>query len=288
MKIDSIKIEQYGSGKRELDFFLQEAEPGTISCKKHIHSTVELLYINEGDYHVTLDDEEFDVSAGDLVLFTSNAIHHVTAGVSEKNSYYVMKIPQTLLFSLAERESAYEYVMRFAIKRSDSRYLWRRSELSGTRMEKTLQGLVTEFKSDGYAKDLSLHIGMASLLVEILRDTPPKNEATSKRSLEQILRVMDHVRTHYAEDIDERELAAGVGMSYSYFSRSFKRVTGLSLREYLNRTRIARADQMLFNGDSSISEIATLCGYNSVSYFISVYKKQIGKPPKRILKSKEK
>lgn len=284
MKIDRIRIEPIDESN-EIQFFLQEVEPRTISCTKHIHSTIELLYVKEGNYHVCLDDEKFDIFEGDLALFTSNAIHHVTSGDEPRNAYYVMKIPQSLLFSLAPREAAYEYVMRFAVKKSGRRHLWRREELIGSRIKSVLDGLVEEFNEQRYATELYLTVRMAALLVEILCEAPPSSDTASHRSTADIYRVMEHIRKHYAEDIDERELAAGIGMSYSYFSRSWKRVTGISLREYLNRTRVAHAKQLLFKGELSVSEVATLCGYNSVSYFISVYKRITGITPKSALKS---
>ena len=283
MRIDGIRIEHI-DGTNEIQFFLQEVEPRTISCTKHIHSTIELLYVKEGNYHVSLDDEKFDIFEGDLALFTSNAIHHVTSGDEPRNAYYVMKIPQSLLFSLAPREAAYEYVMRFAMRRSGERYLWRRGELLGSRIKSALDSLVSEFEERRYASELSLTVRMAALLVEILREAPPSSDTASHRSVADIYRVMEHIRKHYADDIDERELAAGIGMSYSYFSRSWKRVTGISLREYLNRTRVAHAEQLLFKGDLSVSEVAALCGYNSVSYFISVYRRIAGVTPKHALK----
>ena len=90
---------------------------------------------------------------------------------------------------------------------------------------------------------------------------------------------MVYVRNHYAEDMDERELAKSLGMSYSYFSRSFRRVTGMTFKQYLNRTRVNQAEKMLCRGSASVSEVATRCGYNSISYFISVYKSITGKTP---------
>ena len=92
---------------------------------------------------------------------------------------------------------------------------------------------------------------------------------------------------HFSEDIDEKKLASSFGMSYSYFSRSFKKVTGMTFKNYLNRTRISKAEQLLFESGGSISETAIACGYNSISYFISVYRQITGKTPYRALKERK-
>ena len=285
MKIEKIRIEK-NERTKETEFFFQSAAAQEVSCKAHIHSTIELLYVKEGRYHVTADGAEYTIFAGDLTMFSSNTIHHVRAGDDERNSYYVMKIPPTVFLEVLPRESASEYVMRFALKRPEFRYLWRASELAGTRMLEIIERLISEYYDQRYACDISIALGIASLLVEILREEQPISQLTCVDSAESILSVMEHVRNHYAEDMDERELSASIGTSYSYFSRSFKRVTRISFREYLNRTRIARAEQLILKSDKPISEIASECGYNSISYFISVYKRITGKTPTASLKSR--
>jgi len=74
-------------------------------------------------------------------------------------------------------------------------------------------------------------------------------------------------------------LPAMAYMSYSYFSRCFYRITGKSFKEYLNLTRINRAEKAILTTDKSVTEIAGDCGFNSVSYFISTYKKLKGVTP---------
>jgi len=97
---------------------------------------------------------------------------------------------------------------------------------------------------------------------------------------------MNYIQEKFAEDFDEKELAKSYGMSYSHFSRSFKMVTGMTFKNYLNRTRIRKAEQMLVLNSCSVSEAAITCGYNSISYFIKVYRTVTGKTPYKVLKSK--
>ena len=68
-------------------------------------------------------------------------------------------------------------------------------------------------------------------------------------------------------------------MSYSYFSRSFRAITGKNFKEYLNQIRVAHAEKALLTTDRSVTEVANHCGYDNVSYFISVYKHLKGETP---------
>ena len=143
-----------------------------------------------------------------------------------------------------------------------------------------LQSLIAEHEGKKYASQVATKLKIMELLVEILRsDSPAEEKAPHNQTAALIYNTMVYVRNHYAEDMDERELAKSLGMSYSYFSRSFKRVTGMTFKQYLNRTRVNQAEKMLCRGSVSVSEVATRCGYNSISYFISVYKNITGKTP---------
>ena len=121
------------------------------------------------------------------------------------------------------------------------------------------------------------------LLIAILRTDTTNRPSTNDQTSKPIYSAMCHVQEKYADEIDEKEPSKSYGMSYSYFSRSFKRVTGMTFRDHLNRTRISNAERFFQNG-CSVSEAATACGYNSISYFISVYRSITGNTPYKALK----
>lgn len=62
-------------------------------------------------------------------------------------------------------------------------------------------------------------------------------------------------------------LAAASRLSAGQFCRLFRRLTGCTPFAYLNRCRILKSCGYLTNTDKKIAEIATLCGYNTISYF---------------------
>ena len=262
------------------EFFLQATPPENIACAAHVHKAVELLYVKSGSYSLLLDGVEYEIGEGDLVLFCSNAIHHVFTKNLPRNEYYVIKISPAFFLQFSTQEEGAEYVMRFAINRKGSKCIWTREELAGTPLLSALQSLIAEHEEKKYASGVATKLKIMELLVEILRSDSPANEKTPhNQTAALIYNTMVFVRNHYAEDMDERELARSLGMSYSYFSRSFKRVTGMTFKQYLNRTRVNQAEKMLCRGGASVSEVATRCGYNSISYFISVYKSITGKTP---------
>ena len=280
MNINNIHVELPQIVGDGTEFFLQATPPENVACAAHVHKAVELLYVKSGSYTVVLDGIEYEIGKGDLMLFCSNAIHHVFTKNLPENEYYVIKISPAFFLQFSTQEEGAEYVMRFAINRKGSKSIWRREELEGTPLFSALQSLIIEHEGRKYASQVAIKLKIMELLVEILRSDSPADEKTPhNQTAALIYNTMVYVRNHYAEDMDERELARDLGMSYSYFSRSFKRVTGMTFKQYLNRTRVNQAEKMLCRGSASVSEVATRCGYNSISYFISVYKNITGKTP---------
>ena len=280
MKQQAVFIEPPKAPGEEMEFFAQSNVSYTVACQAHIHSAVELLYVKEGRYRVLLDDSEYVLGEGDLILFCSNAIHHVETLGEAKNTYYVIKAsPLSFVNFLGCGAGC---IMRFAIHRQQSRCFWSRKDLAGSEIELILKGLLREHEQKAFASEVAVTLKIMELMLAIAREdadeaTPP-DDALSER----IYRAMRYVQTHFAEDVDEKRLASELGMSYSYFSRSFKLVTGMTFKAYLNRTRVNKAEQLLFLGRHTVSEVAISCGYNSVSYFISVFRAVKGRTPYKL------
>ena len=277
MKKTEIRIESPRSLGDEIEFFVQSSDAGKASCSLHIHSAIELLYVKEGSYKVYLNDDPLIIEQGDLVLFCSNTMHHVVAGPSPKNSYYVVKIAPSFFINFSKNGT--DYIMRFAIDKKGKKNLWKSEELAGSDIKNILDQLIEEYELQKYASDVILKLKVTELMVAILRNDPFSQTAEAHRSIKIIYSIINHVQTNYAEDIDEKKLAADHGISYSYFSRTFKAVTGMTFKCFLNRTRINKAEQLLLLKESTISEVASACGYNSISYFIKVFRSIKGISP---------
>lgn len=87
------------------------------------------------------------------------------------------------------------------------------------------------------------------------------------------------IQENYMKDLTREDVAASVFLTSDYFSKVFKNETGLTIREYLNEWRINQAKQLLVESSKSISVIAMETGFDSMSYFSTVFKKLTGETP---------
>ncbi len=88
-----------------------------------------------------------------------------------------------------------------------------------------------------------------------------------------------YIETNFDSQLNLAEVAGKVGLSSSYFSRSFKKKFGISFSDYLNQLRLDKARRLLRNSRKNISEIAAETGYNDSNYFSKVFKKETGLAP---------
>jgi AraC-like DNA-binding protein len=74
------------------------------------------------------------------------------------------------------------------------------------------------------------------------------------------------VRDH-AQPLSAAELAAELGMSESRFSRFFRRGTGNSFTDFVNRIRVGHACHLLMETDRLVTHICYEVGFNNVANF---------------------
>ncbi len=88
-----------------------------------------------------------------------------------------------------------------------------------------------------------------------------------------------------AEELSLNSIAGLLNVSSSYFSTLFKKETGITLTEYINKRRIKHAKYLLESTKLQIQTIAQHCGIVDVHYFSKVFKKMTGMTPKEYRQS---
>jgi AraC-like DNA-binding protein len=85
--------------------------------------------------------------------------------------------------------------------------------------------------------------------------------------VDQINTIVDRITSNLAEPIVMADIATELGMSESRFSRFFKRSTGNSFTDFVNRVRINSACHLLMQTDHYVTDICYQVGFNNVANF---------------------
>lgn len=89
--------------------------------------------------------------------------------------------------------------------------------------------------------------------------------------------------TRFDQPITIKELSRKVAMNECYLKKGFKALTGKTIHEYQQELRIAKAKELLKAQDHSVSDVANLLGFSSISHFSTAFKKATGMKPCELL-----
>jgi len=100
----------------------------------------------------------------------------------------------------------------------------------------------------------------------------------------QIVHAVDYIICHLHSRIYLDEVAEYLKISAAHISRLFKKETGISFGDYVNKLKIEEATSLLLYTQYSDIDISNLLGFSSQSYFIKIFRKFTGTTPKKYKK----
>lgn len=106
-----------------------------------------------------------------------------------------------------------------------------------------------------------------------------KNHSMKGYSL-LIQKVITQIDSDLTADLSLNAMATSLGVNPSYLSSQFKKETGSTLTDYVNRRKMDHAILLLNSTPLQIQTIALHCGIPDVNYFTKLFKKYIQKTPK--------
>ena len=94
-----------------------------------------------------------------------------------------------------------------------------------------------------------------------------------------IVKAEEYIHTHFKEPITLETLAQHLNLNKSYLCTIFKKATKDSFCNYMSKVRIEESKRLLLNTNASMIDIALSVGFNSASYFNTIFKKVEGMTP---------
>ena len=128
-----------------------------------------------------------------------------------------------------------------------------------------------------YGDNLSMALMLA---LSRLSGSAERSVKTGRLAPWQIRRVTDYFSAHLADDIQLQTVSDLVNLSRSYFSRAFKLSTGRAPHQWLLQARIAKAKQLLLEGDLPLARIAVELGFADQAHFTRTFGRVAGQSPR--------
>jgi len=116
---------------------------------------------------------------------------------------------------------------------------------------------------------------------EILGECDLNNQVYSK----VIDAALSYIATNYMNEISLETVAKNVSLHPARLSRLFSQYTNCNFREYINRLRITKAQQLLLDPYKNIATVCCEVGFSDQSHFDKVFKTIVGETPSHFRKN---
>ena len=110
-----------------------------------------------------------------------------------------------------------------------------------------------------------------------------KYNREERKFLLECRRIIDECMTD--DDFGIEMLASRLAMSHSSLYKKIRRLTGMSLIEFINDYRIFKAVELFRNGNVNVQAVAAQCGFRDIKTFRETFKRKMNMPPKQFITS---
>ncbi len=234
-----------------------------IHAKRNLDDAVLILGF-DGECPITQDGKETILKKGDYRILFPN-ITHCGSGIAKSGqSHFWCHFNLPKEYIVAEETKAEEFRQRGYIVIPEYGFLKDYSKffvLFSQLIDSTENEISNQVIRESYLK---------ILLCSICDNFVLQTQVGSQRVTAKL---QEWVRFKNYKNVTVSEAARELGYNANYLSRVIKLESGLTPVEFINKTRVKAAKNLLINSNMKVSDIADICGFSDEKYFFKVFKK---------------
>ncbi|WP_312649541.1 AraC family transcriptional regulator [Proteiniclasticum sp.] len=236
----------------------------------HSHPFTELFYVVSGSGNFLIEGETYHVMQDDLVIVNANVQHTESSKDSNPLEYIVLGIEGLSL--LLEPEHKDDQISEYY---SIHNYRKSREEILHF-----LDLLLHEVENRSDFYDTICQNLLNILILNVIRRSKSNLViSTQKNATKECTYIRNYIDIHYASPITLDLLANETYLDKFYLIHVFKKQYDISPINYLIEKRIEESINLLENTNYSVSNISSIVGFNSQSYYSQIFKRKTGLTP---------
>jgi AraC-like DNA-binding protein len=242
----------------------------------HTHDSYEIYYLLDGERHYFIKDRTYRVRRGDLVLIPAGELHQTLQAADGAHERILINFRAGFIRPFQDEELNYDAVFR----RCPVLALNAREQMT---VEGLLQRMLDEDRLRPQGWRLQLRLSLAELLLFLCRkcgSAPAEPAEHPNPTFRKVSEIARYIGDHYGEPLSLESLSSLFHISPYYLSRTFKKVTGFGLVEYMHWVRVKEAQRLLRTTSLPITEVSMRSGFDSITHFGRVFKELCGMPPR--------
>lgn len=135
-------------------------------------------------------------------------------------------------------------------------------------------------KTDSPVKNMKASRMTYEVLMDLLEFTSGRTDNSLAYKYNRLKPLLNYIEDSYDKPLTLTELARIAMITPQHLCHSFKEITNHTLTEYINLTRIKKSKELIIqNKNMQIKEIAGIVGFQDVSYFCAIFRKNENMSP---------
>ena len=225
------------------------------------HEDLEIQACTRGSGTVLLDGKAHSFSAGDVIVINPETVHYTFTDGSFRYDCLILRR---------------EFGQRMGVGGGEQRF-------SARPDDPELFDLMGQIRSVYRGRSDPLRVArLNELILRLLIRLAEKHTVSvfpgGERTPECVRGAVRYLREHYAEKITLDDVAGALYTDKYALCRVFRKYTGQTVVEALNRYRCRRAEELLEEG-ATVAEAAQACGFEHPAYFTKLFKRYVGTLP---------
>lgn len=239
----------------------------------HWHQCVEILSVSQGVGIALMEHQQYTVKPRRIFIFPPGKLHKVFVEQNARNIYH----RTTLHFNAPQIE---QYLRDFPRQQMLLRQLCARGEKARVfdvgDVQPVIETLLSRFEEQIKSQTFSIS-DSAFLVMQLISLLPHQAQATGQNTFS--VSIIRWIETHFHQRCSLEDIASEMGCSRGHASRRFHEETGGTIQEYLMMRRIRQACELLLHTNGSVRDIAAQVGFSEYAWFITSFRKNMGKTP---------
>lgn len=270
---------------RNLVTFFYREMPKDYFFEGERHDFWEIVYVDKGEWDVTIDGTPYFLEQGDLVFYGPNEFHR--GGAASKSS------PNVIIITFECSSPAMSYFADNPVCRLDEKERGIFSSLVKAGLESFDPPIDSpkmrrlQRREDApFGSEQLIRNHLENLLIHLIRRrhvpiASEKPASTVKENKDNMIaaEVTEYLKANMSVDFTVDELCRRFQLSRTQLKTAFRNHSGQGVLETFNQLKIDRAKELIRDERLNYTEIAELLGYSSIHYFSRQFKKLTNMTP---------
>lgn len=233
----------------------------------HWHSEIEIVYTFKGHAKHYVDGVCHEAAPDTILIINSESVHNI---VPDNSAYEEARVVAIVLIV------SYEFLQNI-LPDMDKLCFVNNTNLNMKEIKKIMIEISKFADMEQTKYDYLFIKGLVYKLFYWLSKDGLKQRdiilpINYQKNVERLKEIIKYIHNNYQEQMSQQLVAKKFYFTKEYFSRFFKKKTGITFKEYLARYRIYKATEELLHTDKTILEIAMNNGFSDARAFINSFK----------------